>query len=198
MAFLNTASIRIVLASQSPRRIELIKKVVSHFEVCTSSIDENDCSALAPIELVQTLATRKAEEVAKNIPEGIIIGADSVVVMNGQVLGKPIHAADSYKMLSMLSGARHQVYTGFSIITMPDHKIHSDYEVTDVRFRDLETSEIEKYIDSGQPRDKAGSYGIQDEGAVFVQSINGCYYNVMGLPVTKLYLALKRILTDRR
>jgi len=198
MALLNTASIRIVLASQSPRRIELIKKIVTDVEVRTSSIDENNGTLLTPVDLVKTLATRKAAEVAKVIPSGIIIGADSIVVLNGQILGKPVHAAESYEMLSLLSGKQHQVYTGFSIITMPEHKIYSDYEITDVRFRDIEPWEIERYIESGQPMDKAGSYGIQDDGAVFVQSINGCYYNVMGLPVTKVYLALKKILTDWR
>ncbi|UCE05428.1 MAG: Maf family protein, partial [bacterium] len=96
--------------------------------------------------------------------------------------------------LTSLSGKMHQVYTGFTIIKKPEHITISDHEVTHVKFRDIETWEIKKYIESGQPLDKAGSYGIQDDGAVFVESITGCYYNVVGLPVTKIFLVLKKLL----
>ncbi len=198
MPFLDTSSTRIVLASQSPRRIELLKKVVTHFDVFSSNIDENNGSGLPPHELVEVLSTKKAEAVATQISNGFVIGADSVVVLKNKILGKPASPEDSAGMLKLLSGKLHQVYTGFSIIKTPEHKIVSDYEKTDVQFRQLDSREIEKYIASGQPCDKAGSYGIQDDGAVFVKSISGCYYNVVGLPITKLYLALKSSLEEWR
>lgn len=198
MAFINTASTRVILASQSPRRIELLKKVVTHFEIFSITIDENNHDQLPPLELVKRLALQKAEAVVPHFQNGFVIGADSVVVLEDEILGKPVDAADSARMLRLLSGKQHQVYTGFSIINIRDKKSISDYEVTDVRFRELDSREIDAYIDSGQPLDKAGSYGIQDDGAVFVHSISGCYYNVVGLPVTKLYLALKNIFAEWR
>ena len=194
MPLLETGENRVILASRSPRRIELLKKIIPRFEIRASNIEETNNGMVAPEALVETLACKKAENIARQIPGGIIIGADSVVVLDGRILGKPAHAKESYEILHLLSGRIHQVYTGFSIITMPQHEIISGHEVTRVKFRDLETREIVKYIESGQPLDKAGSYGIQDDAALFVESIDGCYYNVMGLPITRLFLALKTLL----
>ena len=194
MPLLNSGSTRIVLASQSPRRIELLEKIVPEFEVRVSNIVENNNGVSVPWKLVEQLSRKKAESVAQQIPKGIIIGADSVVVLNGKILGKPKDPRDSFTMLNLLSDNIHQVYTGFTLIKNPDSVVISDHEVTQVRFRKLEAWEIKLYVESGQSLDKAGSYGIQDDGAVFVESINGCYYNVVGLPIAKLFLALKNLL----
>ena len=189
MPILNPGSMRIVLASQSPRRIELLKRIIPEFEVKVSNIQEDNNRVVVPWKLVEELSYQKAENIALQIPEGIIIGADSVVVLHNKILGKPKDENDAYNMLKV-----HQVYTGFTIIKKPQHIFISDHAVTHVKFRKLESWEIKQYIESGQPLDKAGSYGIQDDAAVFVESINGCYYNVVGLPITKLFLALKNFL----
>ncbi|MCU0646287.1 MAG: Maf family protein [bacterium] len=194
MPLLHTEKQRVVLASQSPRRIELLKKIISNFEVKVSKIEENNNGVSSPRELVEKLSRQKAEQVANDIAEGIIIGADSVVVYQDNILGKPRNPDDSRRMLSLLSGKLHQVYTGFTVLQKPDYTIVSGHEVTRVKFRELEMWEIDKYIASGQSSDKAGAYGIQDDAAVFVESVNGCYYNVVGLPITRLFLVLKRIL----
>ena len=194
MPILNPGSMRIVLASQSPRRIELLKRIIPEFEVKVSNIQEDNNRVVVPWKLVEELSYQKAENIALQIPEGIIIGADSVVVLHNKILGKPKDENDAYNMLNLLSDKVHQVYTGFTIIKKPQHIFISDHAVTHVKFRKLESWEIKQYIESGQPLDKAGSYGIQDDAAVFVESINGCYYNVVGLPITKLFLALKKLL----
>lgn len=196
MPILNPGSARIILASQSPRRIELLKRIIPEFEVKSSNIDEDNNGTMVPWKLVDELSYQKAENIARQISEGIIIGADSVVVLHNKIMGKPKDANDAYLMLELLSGKVHQVYTGFTIIKMPQHIVIKDYEVTHVKFRNIEDWEIKKYIESGQPLDKAGSYGIQDDGAVFIESINGCYYNVVGLPITKIFLALKKLLKE--
>lgn len=196
MPLLNPESTRIILASQSPRRIDLLKRIIPDFEVKVSNINEDTNGTTVPWKLVNELSYQKAQNIARQIPAGIIIGADSIVVLHSKILGKPKDAKDAFAMLSLLSGKVHQVYTGFTIIKKPQQVVISDYEVTHVKFRSLEAGEIEKYIQSGQPLDKAGAYGIQDDGAVFVESINGCYYNVVGLPITKIFLALKKLLKE--
>lgn len=196
MPILNPGTTRIVLASQSPRRIELLRRIIPEFEVKGSDIEENTNGFTDPRQLVERLSRLKAEKVAPQIQEGIVIGADSVVALDDKILGKPRDASDCYVMLNSLSDRFHQVYTGFTIIKTPENTLITDHEVTDVKFRRLENWEIEHYIESGQPLDKAGAYGIQDDGAVFVESITGCYYNVVGLPITKIFLALKKILGE--
>lgn len=196
MPILNPGSARIILASQSPRRIDLLKRIIPEFEVKISNVNEDSNGTMVPGKLVDELSYQKAEDIARQIHNGIIIGADSVVVLHNKILGKPKDANDAYQMLELLSGKVHQVYTGFTIIKKPQHIVIKDHEVTHVKFRNLEAWEIEQYIASGQPLDKAGSYGIQDDGAVFVESITGCYYNVVGLPITKIFLALKQLLKE--
>ncbi|MBD3287999.1 septum formation protein Maf [candidate division KSB1 bacterium] len=180
----------VVLASQSPRRIELLKKIIDQFEVQVSHVEET-LDTDDPVTFVREISRRKAAEIAALFDHGIIIGADSIVVSNSRILGKPRNRDEAIEMLTFLSDRTHQVYTGFTIIENPGGKIHTDIEVTDVVFRKLKPWEIERYIDVAQPFDKAGSYGIQDESAVFVEKIDGCFYNVMGLPLTKLYNSLK-------
>jgi len=193
MPLLDTNSKRVVLASQSPRRIELLKKIINDFEIKVSNIDES-INLNDPIRFVIEISKRKAQEVAQYINQGIIIGADSIVVLDDEILGKPKDEQEAIWMLTNLSGRQHQVFTGVSIIKQPEDELISDYEVTNVKFRELESWEILKYIQTEKPFDKAGSYGIQDGSAVFAEKVDGCFYNVMGLPVTKLFKLLKPLL----
>ena len=189
MPLIDTNNKRIILASKSPRRIELLKKVISNFEIQISDVDEN-IEQNDPIKFVLQISKRKADKVAQNVKEGIIIGADSIVVRDGKILGKPRDKQEAIWMLNFLCNHMHQVFTGFTIIEKPSNKIISDYEVTMVKFRNLSPWEIEKYVQLERPFDKAGAYGIQDESAVFVERVEGCFYNVMGLPLAKLFKTL--------
>jgi len=130
----------------------------------------------------------------KKVQNGIIITADTIVVLDKKVIGKPKNYKDAIKILLMLSGRVHTVYTGFCVLNQKKNKLITDFEKTKVEFRLLSKDEIIDYVDGGSPMDKAGAYGIQDDfGAVFVKQINGCYYNVVGLPLTKLYNALRKL-----
>jgi len=193
MPLLNTESNQIVLASKSPRRIELLKRIIPHFQVKVSNINENLKENLFPHDLAVKLSRLKAINISSKLEKGIIIGADSIVVINNKIFGKPKNSQESFEMLSQLSGKTHQVITGFTVIKNPDQLVVSDFEITEVKFRNLTTLEIKKYVEINSTLDKAGSYGIQDEAGVFVEKINGCYFNVMGLPITKLYLVLKEL-----
>ncbi len=187
----------IVLASTSPRRQNLLKQLGLNFIVHPSGIEENLSQVSSPEEYVLTLSRKKAIEVAKNYNDALIISADTIVVLDGEIINKPKDPDEARQMLKKLSGKTHKVYTGFTILDTKTNKIYSDFEVTDVKFRELEDNEIEQYIATGSPFDKAGAYGIQDDyGAVFVERINGCFYNVVGFPLTKFYLAMKKFLSD--
>lgn len=147
-------------------------------------------------ELVKRYAEQKALKVAQD-NEGIIIGADTIVVLGNKILGKPKDAKESKIMLHKLSGNWHKVYTGISIICSPENKIFKDYEVTKVKFRKLSNEEIDFYTTSGSPLDKAGGYGIQDDfGSTFVEKIEGDYFTIVGLPVFKTYLGLRKLVPD--
>ncbi len=193
MPLLDTNNKRIILASQSPRRIELLKKIIKNFKIQASNIDEN-IEQHDPNKFVLEISKRKATTIAQKIDNGIIIGADSIVVRDGKVLGKPKDEQEAMWMLNFLSGKEHRVFTGITIIEKPSNKIISDVEVTMVKFRSLNPWEIKKYIQLEKPFDKAGAYGIQDGSAVFVERIEGCFYNVMGLPVAKLFKLLQPFL----
>ena len=186
----------IILASQSPRRRELLERMgIRNFRVVSADIDEREEEQLPPEQLVCRLALRKAEAVAEKAPKGaVIIAADTVVSLDGTVLGKPGDKLEAFKMLSTLSGNRHQVYTGLCVIWDGDKR--TEYEVTDVTFRELGEKEIEDYIATGEPMDKAGAYGIQGYGALLVERIEGDYYNVMGLPVCRLGTVLLELGVD--
>jgi septum formation protein len=185
---------RLILASSSPRRAALLRQLGLEFEVVPSSVQEDVNGSRSPIRLVTNLARKKANEVATRVSGGIIVGADTVVVLDGKRLGKPHDAAEAKEMLRSLSGREHCVYTGFELLHMPSRESMSDYETTRVKFRNLSTEEIDAYVKSGSCFDKAGAYGIQDDfGAVFVERIDGCYYNVVGFPLTKFYLAWQKL-----
>ncbi|MEA4955428.1 MAG: Maf family protein [Pseudoflavonifractor sp.] len=176
----------LILASQSPRRRELLKQMgFLDFRIVTPDIDERMDRALPPDRLVETISAEKAGAVAAQVgPDALVIAADTVVTLEGAVLGKPVDAADARRMLAALSGRRHRVYTGFTVLRGGETVTRS--EATEVAFRSLSPQEIDAYVSTGEPLDKAGAYGIQGVGAMLVEGIQGDYFNVMGLPVCAL------------
>ena len=185
-----------ILASASPRRTELLKQAGFTFEVIPSKGEEHTDKS-TPGEMVMDLALAKASEVyAKNKFNNLmVIGADTIVVYDGEILGKPEDKNDAYTMLSLLSDRTHQVYTGVALIINEDgcKNTHIFYECTDVTFSAITPSEIDDYIATGDPMDKAGAYGIQGPFAIHVKSIKGDYNNVVGLPIARLYQEIKKL-----
>lgn len=184
---------KVILASKSPRRVEILEKIVKEFEVVQLNFDENTIDFKGDIEkYVKDLSRNKAIEVSKRLNEpSIVIAADTVVFQDGKVLEKPKNEEDAFSMLSSLSGNTHKVYSGICLINTYDDTVVTDCDCTEVRFSELNPRQIRNYINSGEPMDKAGAYGIQGLGGAFVEGIKGCYYNVMGLPLNKLYKALE-------
>lgn len=188
-------NIQITLASKSPRRRKLLKSLGLKFRSISVDLNEEILDGEHPILTVKRLAFQKLELANKKIKSGIILTADTIVVLNKEIIGKPIDEKDACNILKKLSGKTHFVYTGFAIENLKNRKRIIDYEKTSVTFRILSDQEIYEYIKSGSPMDKAGAYGIQDDyGALFVKKINGCYYNVVGLPLQKLFIDLLKII----
>lgn len=183
---------RLILASRSPRRAELLRRMGFVFEIVDPGLEENLPERGDPRTLVSDLSAGKAEAVLGTVGDGWIVGADTVVVLDGEILGKPASPCRAAEMLFRLSGRTHEVFTGFTLIQAPSGRRCSDTERTAVTFRSLEKWEIEDYVSSGSPMDKAGAYGIQDRSGLFVDRIEGCFYNVVGFPLTRFYEALKR------
>ena len=183
----------LILGSQSPRRAQLLRQVGFDFEVIPPDVDEDWQAGESPEKVAVKLATQKAKAVAQKVKRGFVVGADTLVVLDGRFLGKPQNAAEAREMLQFLSGRTHEVFTGFAIVVRPEGRVVADWERTAVTFRRLEISEIERYIEKDRPFDKAGAYGIQDTSALFVESIHGSYYNVVGFPLTKFYVQLKNL-----
>ena len=186
----------IILASQSPRRRELLGQMgISDFIVRPAAGEESVDRDLTPAKLVEALSRQKAQEVAAaSQPDDLIIAADTVVSIDGQVLGKPAHTDDAFEMLSRLSGRTHTVLTGVTVCQ--GDRMVTGHESTKVQFRNLTAEEICAYIATGEPMDKAGAYGIQGLGALLVEGIKGDYSNVVGLPICKLGLMLKSFGVD--
>lgn len=176
---------KLILASASPRRAALLELVGVPFETVVSNVHE-DAPPLDPSGRVLLLSRRKAEDVASRLGGGLVLGADTVVVVDGEVLGKPRHAQDAREMLCRLAGRDHEVFTGLTLIDAREGRSLSDFEVTLVRMRPLSQRETDWYVSTGEPMDKAGAYGIQGRGAVLIERIQGCFYNVVGLPLAKL------------
>jgi len=179
----------VILASASPRRQELLTQIGLEFKVIPSSFDEKTVIPWPPAEHVMESATGKASDVASRIEDGIVIGADTVVVVDDSILGKPKDMDDAARMLRLLSGRDHFVYTGLCVISKEGNvetaRVTS-FEKTEVRFGHLDEGVIAAYVRTREPLDKAGAYGIQEKGSVLVESINGDYFNVVGLPVYRL------------
>lgn len=177
---------QLILASQSPRRQELLRLITPDFTVCPADVDEELIDGVPLCDEVARLAAQKAQAVAAHNPEAVIIGSDTLVVCDGQALGKPVDEADAKRMLTCLSGRTHEVMTGLALY-LPGKAICTDTVITSVRFAPLDDAEITAYIETGEPMDKAGAYGIQGLGARLIAGISGDYYSVMGLPVRRLY-----------
>ena len=182
---------RIILASQSPRRRELLERMgITKFDIIPAKGEEIADPALSPQALVEALSRQKAAEVADQFPDALVIAADTVVAIDGKVLGKPTSPEHAIEMLTDLSGRAHHVYTGFTVRC--GQTIVTAHEDTTVNFRLLTAQEIASYVATGEPMDKAGSYGIQGFGCVLVSGIQGDYYNVVGLPVCRLFQVLEQ------
>ena len=187
---------KFVLASASERRQELLTRVIEDFNVLVSDFDEKSIPQKDSIsKYVEQIALGKAKDVASKLKEGnIVIAADTIVEINGEVLGKPRDKDEAFKILSKLSGNTHRVFTGLVLINTTTNKILVSTESTEVIFSKLNEKDISKYIESGEPMDKAGAYGIQGKGGVFIERISGCYYNVVGLPLNRLDKMIKEII----
>ncbi|HWP81115.1 MAG TPA: nucleoside triphosphate pyrophosphatase [Bacteroidota bacterium] len=188
----------LILASQSPRRRELMKQVGFRFRIVPSKVEEIFDLHSSPRANARRIALEKGREVATRVKRGIVVSADTIVVCGKRILGKPESKADARRMLRLLSGRRHDVYTCLALIDAATGKTMTVTERTRVYFRRLSHKEIERYIATDSPFDKAGAYGIQDDhGAIFVEKVEGCFYNVMGLPLSRLYVALQTFLKSR-
>lgn len=202
---------QIILASQSPRRKELLEQIGLEFEICPAQGEEVITKSV-PEEVVMELSKQKAEEVAAMVssfgeehkdittPSDIlVIGADTVVAYDGKILGKPADETDAKRMLTMLSGNTHSVFTGVTLVLIDKSGRAGElvfYEKTDVKMHKMSEVEIDRYIATGEPMDKAGSYGIQGKCAIYIEKIDGDYNNVVGLPITRIYQELKKIGID--
>jgi septum formation protein len=202
---------QIILASQSPRRKELLEQIGLEFEICPAKGEEIITKTI-PEEVVMELSKQKAEEVAAMVsiyaqehkdittPSDIlVIGADTVVAYDGKILGKPVDEADAKRMLTMLSGNTHSVFTGVTLVLIDKSGRAGElvfYEKTDVKMHEMTELEIDRYIATGEPMDKAGSYGIQGKCAIYIEKIEGDYNNVVGLPIARIYQELKKIGID--
>ncbi len=189
---------KIILASHSPRRAHLLKQIGIPFTVMGSDVSEDVDVPTDPEAHVLTLSRRKAEWATERIREGVVLGVDTIVVVDGCILSKPEDAGAAARMLRRLSGRWHRVFSGMTLIEVDrdvnNHRIGnlrevrstSDFSVTRVKMRAISEEEIARYVATGEPLDKAGAYGIQGKGAVFVERIEGCFYNVVGLPLSRL------------
>jgi septum formation protein len=180
----------LVLASRSPRRAELLRRLGLDFEIVPGEVDETYVDHEMPAAHAERLAREKAIAVAASRPGHLVLGSDTIVVLGSDVLGKPRDAAEAAAMLRRLSGREHEVFTGVALAD--GSRVHSAVERVAVRFRNLGDSEIDDYVATGEPLDKAGAYGIQDMGSALVESIQGDYFAVMGLPVVRTIDLLKR------
>ncbi|TAM84791.1 MAG: septum formation inhibitor Maf [Acidobacteria bacterium] len=186
--------VRLILASNSPRRRELLQNAGFQFDVRSSGIEETRLPGESSEDFARRLARDKTLDVARESkPGSLVLGADTVVAINGEILEKPVDAADAARMLRALSGRTHRVITGVCLIRAPETVLAWTHETTSVTFKDLTDEEIDSYVASGEPFDKAGGYGIQGLASRFVPRIEGCYFNVVGLPIPLVYEIVKAI-----
>jgi len=175
---------RVILASASPRRTEILTTLGVSFDVVVPDADESQIPGEAPQDYVMRSAKSKVEAIAHQVEDGVVIAADTTVVIDGSPLGKPVDAEDARRMLRLLSGRWHAVLTGVAVLNAGTGAEAVDYDKTLVRFRELSPDDIDAYVASGEPADKAGAYAIQGRGMLFVTEIAGNYHNVVGLPAT--------------
>lgn len=186
---------RILLASQSPRRRELLSQAGFVYEVEPSQVEEHTTRTI-PWEIVMELSRQKALDISRRYkdPELLVVGADTIVAYGDRILGKPHSAEAAVEMLTLLQGSRHQVYTGVTLVwtEQGEERIHTFYEKTEVEFYPMSQEEIYRYVDTGDCMDKAGAYGIQTQFGIYIKGIHGDYNNVVGLPIAALYQEMKR------
>jgi septum formation protein len=185
---------KLILASASARRAQILRDAGLPFQIISSAIDEALMEGESPQDLVRRLAEQKAQLVAaRAVGPAIVVGADTVVVLEGKILGKPRSAEEARAMLEQLSGRTHAVITGIALIRLPDEAARQEVETTEVTFAPMTAEEISGYVSTGEPFDKAGAYAIQGRGGRHVTRIEGDYFNVVGLPLGKLYRLLKEL-----
>jgi septum formation protein len=184
---------KLILASASPRRAALLRQVKIPFIVVAPEMSEEISGSLTVHEMVTNLALRKAHAVAKKLDRGLVLAADTVVLHRGLIMGKPADRDDARLMLSRLSGDKHEVATGMALVDAASGRFESAVSITAVWFKHLSDMEIDAYVMTGDPLDKAGAYGIQGPAALFVEKIEGCFFNVVGLPLNQLYDLLLRM-----
>jgi len=184
---------KIILASRSPRRKQLLEQLGLEFEIQESEYEEDMTIMEDPYELVKFLALKKTEAVAKDYEDAIIIGADTFIVFRNKFLGKPKDENEARSMLKSISGNKLSVVTGYAIIDTKSKKTVNDYDEAILEFRKIEEEEIDDYIKTGIPLDRAGAFGVQDKAAVFIKRIEGDYNSIVGLPIAKIYISLKEL-----
>ena len=194
--FLGSGFLKIILASASDRRKELLSRLVDDFSIMVSDFDEDKVKFQGDISsYVEEIALGKALDIKNKVHnDAVIIAADTIVTLENEILGKPKDEEDAFNMLKRLSGRTHKVYSGLVVINTETDRMIKTSKATEVKFSKLTDSEIKEYIKTGEPLDKAGSYGIQGKGGVFVEEIRGCYYNVVGLPLNELNNILKELI----
>lgn len=186
----------LILASDSPRRREILENLGFTFEIYRRKYKVEPSELKHPGDFVVELAKKKAKEPVAQFDKSIVLTADTIVCIDGIILGKPKDDSDAYRMIKQLQGATHQVYTGINLSVCPNGSSRSGYAVTDVSFASMSDKEIEWYIDTGEYHDKAGAYAIQGKASLFISGIHGCFYNVVGLPVHTFYKLLHEITTS--
>jgi septum formation protein len=185
---------QLVLASSSPRRAEILNAVGWSFKTMAANVDETRAESEDAVTYVKRLALRKAMAVAKRVSSGLVLGADTVVVVDDEILGQPRDREDARRMLMLLRGKWHEVFTGVALVRLAEaSRFLVEYEVTRVRFCEISEEEIEWYVATGEPMEKAGGYAIQGKGALFIQEIEGDYFNIVGLPVRLVCALSQRI-----
>ena len=191
----NINQYNIILASKSPRRSDLLKMIGMKFQVCPSDAEEVYQDHLSPVEYVLANAQKKNKTIAIKYPDSLIISADTIVVLDNEILEKPHDQDHAFEILKKLSGKTHQVITGFGFSMDSFRKLLFDYEITKVTFRILSDEDIESYCKTKEPFDKAGGYGAQGIGSLIIEKVDGCFFNVVGLPLSKFYIRLKQFLS---
>lgn len=184
---------KIILASTSPRRHGLAQQMGLDFEIVPSDYEEDMTMKLTPEKLAMTLAYGKAADVAKKRNDGIVLGIDTFISFKGEKLGKPHTKEKAFSLLKKFSGKKLQVYSGVALIDCKTKKEIKDYEVSEVYFRKITDDEIKKYIETGEPLDKAGAFAIQGLGSIFIKKVNGCYANIVGFPIANIYKNLTKL-----
>ncbi len=191
-------AVQLILASASPRRKALLEQIGLSFKTHPSTVAEPPYTGTSPTDYALELAGIKAAAVAEQFPDTLVIGSDTIVVIDGQVLGKPVDAQAAFGMLNLLSNRTHQVITAYSLRLKNKNILQNHSMTTQVHFRSLKPDEINRYIESGDPFDKAGAYGIQDYSSIFVEGIEGCFYNVVGFPLSDFNTKLQALLAEHQ